>query len=206
VKIHFKVGDLIQTIEGDESELTRVLTHMGLIKSRSLDPMIDTEREAFRDLVDEKSKLIDDLRDTLANTRRGNSDLSSALGKAIEARDTAKRELDETRSALRHAAARQGAAERVLINLGWEDRLIDGRWGWIKKPLVRGGYPRPSAKMIDHYASLRMVRDAAVRTLEKFGFTYTPGAELWKPPLGERPYFAKEDNVKTYDSSSWTGR
>lgn len=52
------------------------------------------------------------------------------------------------------------------------------------------------------YAALR----AAVKTLTKYGFTYTQGAELWRPPLGERPYFAREENVKTYDSASWTGR
>lgn len=52
--------------------------------------------------------------------------------------------------------------------------------------------------------------EAAEKTLEAMGYTYTPGAYLWKPPLGKTPAFSApdlldaaaghmRDRAKTYD-------
>lgn len=43
---------------------------------------------------------------------------------------------------------------------------------------------------------------AAIRTLERLGFTYTEGAEQWRPPLGEPPEYI---NKPLRDGWRWEG-
>lgn len=57
---------------------------------------------------------------------------------------------------------------------------------------------RPSMRLTHLPASdeTLVAMTAAAKTLRRMGYTYTEGADLWRPPLGQAPAF---------DEQTWSG-
>lgn len=61
----------------------------------------------------------------------------------------------------------------------------------VQHTVIGGSYSKTSFREVPGYyntvlfRALPDIKSAAVKTLENLGYTYTDGAELWKPPLGE---------------------
>ncbi len=181
MKITFKSGP-VDTIEGDEAELVRAM------KAMSADPAKISEHD----------------RVVLHN---------SVLTQMVETLE----------SRLRITDAQLNRARTKLFDLGFSLCTVRGEQKWLRQPgwadrgFASGGMvpPRPSFRQpIDYQAldkqrvrmtermNLALKEHAAAETLERMNFSYTEGAQLWKPPLGKSPF----EEGKVYDSSAWTGR
>lgn len=60
--------------------------------------------------------------------------------------------------------------------------------------------------MTENYRELAAQSQAAAQTLTNLGYTYTDGAELWRPPLGNAPAFTRGHDGITITYDHCTGR
>ncbi|WP_321799768.1 hypothetical protein [Burkholderia sp. BCC1988] len=125
--------------------------------------------------------------DLLPKYQRAYTDAAATRSPAIAAEAVATPTAEEVIVLLQRAVREHPATFATEV---W--RVTPTQIAWVVGMLRKTAAPQPPAQADARGA-------AAVRTLETKGYTYTEGAELWRPPLGKAPAWLKHDTQAVHD-------